>query len=133
MERGSCELSGNELAKEQAKLGSAQPQTDGGLDRAVQRAILSSHNYVPSHSHLRLTLLQSSKLEERSRPCRPHTLPVWSPPSLSKVATPDGAERKRPVQALWRGKKKAEHLWLQCAALMSERYRRQLGFSFGEL
>ena len=137
---GHCNLPGNDLADEQAKLGSALPQPTAPLDPQTRLAIIRRSCKPPPSIHPRLISLTSSRSnpEEESQLSKKDLVDLirfrsGHHPSLRRWQHLTGKSEDDRCRLCGEDEESAEHLWLRCPALQSARYHRRLGFSFGEL
>ena len=92
---GHCSLRGNELADLEAKLGSEVAQPSVPLDSSTCAALIRREERLSSLTHPRLTALYTTRLREeeallqKSRPNRPHPIPLRTPSPPPTLATYD--------------------------------------------
>ena len=94
---GHCNLRGNELADLEAKLGSEVAQPSVPLDSSTRAALIRREEGQSSLTHPRLTALYTTRLREeeeeallqKSRPNRPHPIPLRTPSPPPTLATYD--------------------------------------------
>ena len=91
---GHCNLHGNELADLEAKLGSEVAQPSVPLDSSTRAALIRREERQSSLTHPRLTALYTTPRRRRgpppkSRPNRPHPIPLRTPSPPPTLATYD--------------------------------------------
>ena len=137
---GHCDMAGNDLADAQAKLGSTLPQVTAPMDVSTRRAVIRNEAEPEPPSHPRVaSLFQNYNYRWTERDLHKADrielarFRSGHHPKLRRWQHLVGIAESPECRFCAAEEESAEHLWLDCPALLAARQHLGVGFQFNEL